>query len=489
MKINKKLLTLSSAILIALSGCSHNNTTSTVTGILADGVIGNATYKCSATTGSTNTEGEFTCPVGSRVDFYYGNIKLGGVATLPSDNIVLIQDVLSVDRAETSNPNVLRLARFLQSLDDGSIINGIYLDPALIASIVTTPVDFQDYDDAQMEAIVQTATGKPAVGETEAKAELQATTDNVRDYGTVEGTTTTGTTTPSLPTCSAITGIYNNGSLLTPATYLNLGSEYNLTLVFEQNITTTGLNIASSKDANVTLGTLTQTADKNITLSYKAATALINGLTADYNSTDTLTVTQTACTGTLTSDVNLFKTYVAPLTLTELKALLIDYKTKYIADPASQATADAAQLIINANTSAITDMSVLFKYYTNATDPVASSNIPVDFNLDISRWDTSNVTTMVNMFAGSTSFNQDISSWDTSKVTNMVGMFYNTKAFNQDISSWDTSSVTDMRIMFSSAIAFTNQNLSSWNVGAVHAIHTDFMLNAGAGNTEPIWVP
>ena len=454
MKINKKLLTLSSAILIALSGCSHNNTTSTVTGILADGVIGNATYKCSATTGSTNTEGEFTCPVGSRVDFYYGNIKLGGVATLPSDNIVLIQDVLSVDRAETSNPNVLRLARFLQSLDDGSIINGIYLDPALIASIVTTPVDFQDYDDAQMEAIVQTATGKPAVGETEAKAELQATTDNVRDFGTVEGTTTTGgTTTPSLPTCSAISGIYNNGSLLTPSTYLALGTDYNLTLVFEQNITTAGLNIGSSKDGNVTLGTLTKTADKNITLSYKAARALANGLTADYNSTDTLTVTQTVCTGSVTSDVKLFKKYYAPLTRPELDALINDYTTKYTADPASQATADAAQLIINANTSAITDMNFLF-------------NGKSTFNLDISAWDTSKVTDMSQMFERATAFNQDISAWDTSSVTDMSSMFYYTARFMQNIGSWDTSSVTDMSYMFYGLGAF-NQDIGDWNTSSV----------------------
>lgn len=38
------------------------------------------------------------------------------------------------------------------------------------------------------------------------------------------------------------------------------------------------------------------------------------------------------------------------------------------------------------------------------------------------------------------SFNRDISSWDVSKVTNMVNMFYSS-IFNQDISSWDVSKV------------------------------------------------
>jgi len=530
MKISKKLVTLSVAIALALSGCGQSgefsNAPSTVTGILADGVIGNATYKCSGTVGSTNRKGEFTCPVGSRIDFYYGNVKLGGVATLPSDNIVLIQDVLSVDRAETSNPNVLRLARFLQSLDDGSIINGIYLDPALIASIVTTPVDFQDYDDAQMEAIVQTATGKPAVGETEAKAELQATTDNVRDFGTVEGTTTTGgTTTPSLPTCSAISGIYNNGSLLTPSTYLALGTDYNLTLVFEQNITTAGLNIASSKDANVTLGTLSKTADKNITLSYTAATALTNGLTADYNSTDTLTVTQTVCTGSVTSDVKLFKKYYAPLTRPELDTLITNYTNAYNVDPTSQATADAAQLIINANTSAITDMNRLFFFKNTFNLDISTWNTSSvtdmsfmftgarAFNQNIDAWDTSNVTNMSFMFSDAVAFNQNITGWDTSSVTDMSSMFYNAAAFNQDIHLWTTSSVTNMASMFNGATAF-NQNIGGWNtssvmdmsnmftyaaafnqviiawdVGAVHANHIDFATGAGIGITEPIWVP
>ena len=37
---------------------------------------------------------------------------------------------------------------------------------------------------------------------------------------------------------------------------------------------------------------------------------------------------------------------------------------------------------------------------------------------------TSNVTTMVDMFSNATAFNQDLSSWNTSNVTNMNGMFY-----------------------------------------------------------------
>ena len=71
------------------------------------------------------------------------------------------------------------------------------------------------------------------------------------------------------------------------------------------------------------------------------------------------------------------------------------------------------------------------------------------FNDDISRWDTSNVTTMYFMFSEARAFNGDISRWDTSSVTTMEGMFCGARSFNGDLSRWDISNVTyDMVKMF-----------------------------------------
>ena len=42
-------------------------------------------------------------------------------------------------------------------------------------------------------------------------------------------------------------------------------------------------------------------------------------------------------------------------------------------------------------------------------------------------------------------FNQNISGWNTSKVTDMTEMFAGTTSFNQPIGGWDTSNVTNMR--------------------------------------------
>ncbi|EGS29268.1 BspA family leucine-rich repeat surface protein [Mycoplasmopsis anatis] len=62
------------------------------------------------------------------------------------------------------------------------------------------------------------------------------------------------------------------------------------------------------------------------------------------------------------------------------------------------------------NTELITDMSRLFV------------NIKRKNYNGIEKWDTSNVTTMFNMFYGCQNFNQPLN-FDTSNVTDMYGMF------------------------------------------------------------------
>jgi len=56
------------------------------------------------------------------------------------------------------------------------------------------------------------------------------------------------------------------------------------------------------------------------------------------------------------------------------------------------------------------------------------------FNGDISKWDVSNVETMLSMFAGS-QFNGDISNWNVSNVGSMRSIFQESQ-FEKDISNW-----------------------------------------------------
>lgn len=109
-----------------------------------------------------------------------------------------------------------------------------------------------------------------------------------------------------------------------------------------------------------------------------------------------------------------------------------------------------------------------------------------NFNSDVSQLDTSTVTNMSSMFYGCTNFNQDISGWNTSSVTSMYGMFYNADAFNQDISSWNVSSVTNMNSMFRFADIF-NQDLSGWTTGLTSQ-PSSFSTSATAW-TNPLWRP
>ena len=109
------------------------------------------------------------------------------------------------------------------------------------------------------------------------------------------------------------------------------------------------------------------------------------------------------------------------------------------------------------DTSAITDMSLLF-YYSQ-------------FNGDISKWNVSNVTDMRNMFAFS-QFNGDISKWNVSNVTDMGSMFAYSH-FNGDISKWNVSNVTFMSWMF--ANSQFNGDISLWDVSKVRWMKDIFL--------------
>jgi len=84
-------------------------------------------------------------------------------------------------------------------------------------------------------------------------------------------------------------------------------------------------------------------------------------------------------------------------------------------------------------------------------------------NIDISKWDVSNVKNMYGMFATCRYFNSDLSKWHVDNVVNMSNMFYDNWKFNSDISNWDVSSCEQMYFMFNGCKKF-NQNLNSWTL-------------------------
>jgi surface protein len=101
-------------------------------------------------------------------------------------------------------------------------------------------------------------------------------------------------------------------------------------------------------------------------------------------------------------------------------------------------------------------------------------------NADISKWDTSSVTTMYAMFYQASAFNKYIGSWDTSRVTNMNKMFNEASAFNHNIAGWDTSLVEGMTSMFKRASAYNYCCFSSFTGMAATTSQTDMFLEATA---------
>ena len=127
----------------------------------------------------------------------------------------------------------------------------------------------------------------------------------------------------------------------------------------------------------------------------------------------------------------------------------------------------------NWDTRFVTDMSgYLEGFYTSHS-----------FNGDITRWDTSSVTTMNHMFYRAYKFNQPIGSWDVSKVRNMKDMFLYSYEFNQPIGSWDVSHVTNMEQMFYDATAY-KQDLRGWNLASISTTNNIFY---GATKMSAYW--
>ena len=85
-------------------------------------------------------------------------------------------------------------------------------------------------------------------------------------------------------------------------------------------------------------------------------------------------------------------------------------------------------------------------------------------SIDLSRFNTSNVTNMADMFSGCAVTSLDLSHFDTAKVTDMSGMFNYNVLQALDVSCLDTSKVTNMAKMFANS-----QNLTSINFGTKDA--------------------
>ena len=106
-------------------------------------------------------------------------------------------------------------------------------------------------------------------------------------------------------------------------------------------------------------------------------------------------------------------------------------------------------------------VSHVSKLSQNVTQLSGSFKGAVNFNQDISGWNTSNITGMDNLFNGATSFNQDISTWNVQNVTSMVGMFATATSFNQNLSEWCVTHL-DAQLEFALNSAMSPEQIPEW---------------------------
>ena len=98
-------------------------------------------------------------------------------------------------------------------------------------------------------------------------------------------------------------------------------------------------------------------------------------------------------------------------------------------------------------------------------------------NLDLSNFNTQDVTNMTNMFANCNSLtNLNLSNFNTQNVTDMSYIFYGCRLLkNLDLSNFNTQNLINMRDMFSSCESLINLNLSNFNTQNVKNMSSMFL--------------
>ncbi len=90
-----------------------------IVGYVIDAPIIGLGYHCGQKSSTTDEHGRFECSE-FPVTFSVGNLKIGSVSKnlFPKDKKIYPQDILGIKRSEVNDPQVIKLARFFQTLDD-----------------------------------------------------------------------------------------------------------------------------------------------------------------------------------------------------------------------------------------------------------------------------------------------------------------------------------------------------------------------------------
>lgn len=162
-------------MLSVLSACGSSDS-DTKTGVFVDSAVEGVTYTSGEITGITDSEGRFEYKSGQTVTFTIGDIVLG---TVEGADVITPIDLVP-DANDASNPTVLNIASFLQTLDDdGNPDNGIKIlqmvrEAAEGASIDFTVSGGDFFSSSEVNALIKTLTNLTNAGERDLVSALLA---------------------------------------------------------------------------------------------------------------------------------------------------------------------------------------------------------------------------------------------------------------------------------------------------------------------------
>ena len=530
--INLKNIGISIILSGMLIGCGSSSSTNNdeTKGTLIDDFVSGVKYINGTNEGFTDSKGQFPYESGS-VDFFVGDIKLGSIDSMTSDNQIFIQDIVGVSRDNTTNTDVLKIGRFLQSLDSDKTTDKIEIEST----------DFDKFEDTNNTKtnLVDSATdvdtvltnagiaSSNIVSQAEAKKHIinilklhgEISTDSILTFQS--STISSGDTDVSISSTFDI--VFNDDI---PKKYLN--SDY---FILKNSTGTIVNSDITFKDETVSIDPKSDlNTSENYTLTIKSSIKNYarTAVSLDGGNTDkVITFTTSSTTSSLILKIDTSKNSNDNNFTISTNASYSDYSfdvdcnndgikekigvtSEYICEYSTSSTFEVAisgtypSLVFAGEYDAkqaavITEVvqwgdnkwsSMEGMFYraenlatinTNAGTPDLSKVVSLkqmfknakNFDANLSSWDISKVTTIEGMFNNAQKFNGDVSSWNTSSVINMSNVFNSNYIFDQNLSSWDTSSVTDMSHMFNNTKKF-NGDVSSWNISSVTKMDSMF---------------
>ena len=195
---------------------------------------------------------------------------------------------------------------------------------------------------------------------------------------------------------------------------------------------------------------------------------------ASFSQADSLLSISTAAKRMEIEDASLMFRYLTSLHTIDFGNFCINETTTNMGGMFSDCSSLSSLDLSSFDTSNVTDMTYMFSYCRSLE------------SLDLSSFDTSNVTSMGGMFSFCCSLSSlDLSSFDTSNVTSMRSMFSDCRSLSSlDLSSFDTSNVTNMECMFSSCESLSSLDLSGFDTSNVTSMYDMFSYCSSLSNLD-----